>query len=188
MCGGRGSINQVLVKMKEEIAQPRFIRFLMIFAVMEGALLVISLWSGEGLFTLKHVLVFSIVLVMPLSILGAYSAERIGSGVGGMLSGWSTRPVDPRGTLAADMEKARYSKREGRFQEALKIINGVLEKEPDFPDALYLKARILWEGFGNREGATGCLTKVMGLVHNQEALYRWASTYYDEVTGLDKKG
>ena len=184
----REGMNQVIVKIREGIAQPRFVRFLMIFGVMEGALLVISLWSGGAVFALKHVLVFSIAGVIPLSILCVYSVEKIGSGVGGMLSGWSTRPVDPHQTLAADLEKARYSKRAGRFQEALRIINGILDKEPDFPDALYLKARILWEGFGNGEGAQGCLKKVMGLVQNQETLYRWASSYYDEVSGLDKKG
>jgi len=181
-------MNQVVIKIKEGISQPRFVRFLMIFVVMEGALMVISLWSGGGVFTLKHVLVFSIVGVIPLSMLCAYSVEKVGSGVGGMLSGWTSRRVDPRETLAADLAKARYSKREGRFQEALRIINGVLDKEPDFPDALYLKARILWEGFGHREGAAGCLKKVMGLIPNHETLYRWASNYYDEVTGPDKKG
>lgn len=187
MCGGKESMNQVIIKIRELIAQPRFISFLMFFGVMEGALMVISLSTGGMLFTLKHVLVFTIVGVIPLSILFVYFIEKAGSGIGGTLSGWTSRPVDPRQTLAADLEKARYSKREGRFQEALRIINGVLDKEPDFPDALYLKARILWEGFGNGEGAQGCLKKVMGLVQNQETLYRWASSYYDEVTGLDRK-
>ena len=165
-------MNQVIVRIREGIAQPRFLRFLMIFGVMEGASMVISLSSGGRIFTLKDVLVFSIVGVVPLSILFVYGVEKVGSGVGGMLSGWSSRPVDPRETLAADLEKARYSKREGRFQEALRIINGVLDQEPDFPDALYLKARILWEGFGNREGAAGCLKNVMGLVQDHETLYR----------------
>lgn len=180
-------MNQVIIKIKEGIAEPRIVRFLMIFGVMEGALMLLCGWTGGALFTFTHALLFSLIGVIPLSILCFYAIEKAGSGIGGMLSGWSTRPVDPRQTLAADLEKARYSKRKGRFQEALRIINGVLDKAPDFPDALYLKARILWEGFGNREGAAGCLRKVIGLVHNHETLHRWASHYLDEVTGTDKR-
>jgi tetratricopeptide (TPR) repeat protein len=49
------------------------------------------------------------------------------------------------------LAKARYSKRQGRFKEALSIIESALDRDPEFPDALYLKARILWEGFNNHE-------------------------------------
>ena len=48
-------------------------------------------------------------------------------------------------------------------------------------EALYLKAQILWEGFGNYEQTMNYLDKVLQLVDEQEGLYRWASTYYDEV-------
>jgi hypothetical protein len=36
------------------------------------------------------------------------------------------------------------------------ILNGVLAKDPDYPDALFLKAKVLWEGFkrGVRERRT----------------------------------
>ena len=109
----------------------------------------------------------------------------LGSGLGGVLSGWSSRRLTTRESLAADLEKARYSKRGGRFKEALTIINGALEKDPDFPDALYLKARILWEGFGNREEAQGCLKKVTEAVPKEETLHRWALNYYNEITKMD---
>ena len=112
----REGMNQVIVKIREGIAQPRFVRFLMIFGVMEGALLVISLWSGGAVFALKHVLVFSIAGVIPLSILCVYSVEKIGSGVGGMLSGWSTRPVNPHQTLAADLERRDTAKKKVDFK------------------------------------------------------------------------
>ena len=55
--------------------------------------------------------------------------------------------------LSADLEKARFSKGKGRFKEALRIINEVIDKDPKYPDALFLKARILWDGFGKREEA-----------------------------------
>lgn len=177
---------EIIVKIKSEIAQPWFVRFLMIFGVMVGALMTICVFT-RGRFTPKHVLVFSIVGAMPLSMLLVYVRERLGSGLGGILSGWSSRRATLRETLAADLDKARYSKRQGRFEEALSIINGVLDKDPDFPDALFLKAEILWKSFRRGAAAKGCLRKVMQLVPKDETLHRWASSYYDEVIETEKR-
>jgi hypothetical protein len=48
------------------------------------------------------------------------------------------------------------------------------------------QARILWEGFGNREGARGCLETVLQLAPERETLHQWARAYYDEITGGGK--
>jgi tetratricopeptide (TPR) repeat protein len=83
--------------------------------------------------------------------------------------------------FSANMENARHSKRQSKFQEALKAVNEVLDKIPDYPEALFLKAQILWDGFGNYEQAVNYLDKVLQLVGEDEGLYRWASTYYNEM-------
>ena len=88
--------------------------------------------------------------------------------------------------MRADLQKATYSKREGRFQEALSILDDVLAKDPEFADALFLKARILWEGFGNKGEALGCLKTVMQVVPEHETLHRWALSYRKEITGIQK--
>lgn len=142
-------------------------------------------WTGIGIFTLKVFLPLAII-PLPLCILADYVVERLGSGAGGFLSGWSSRRATLRESLTADLQKARYSKREGRFEEALAIINSVLEKDPQFPDALFLKARILWEGFDNREGAQGCLKKVVQVAPKNETLHRWAINYYNEITKTEE--
>lgn len=98
-----------------------------------------------------------------------------------MFSGWSSRRVSPRETLSADLEKAKSRKRSGEFKEALEIMDQVLEKDPDFPDALYLKARILWEGFEKRQEASECLLNVMRLVPQEDTLHRWASSFLKEL-------
>ena len=67
---------------------------------------------------------------------------------------------------------------------ALGIINSVLEKDPDHPDALYLKATILWEGFEKQNSSMACFQRVMELVPRDHTLYRWASNYLKEI----KKG
>ena len=178
-------MNQFKIKRKREIDQVIIVRFLMFYVIILGALLALRIWNRGVLFTFKDVMIFSL-WVMPLCALMVYVVEKFGSGLGRFLSGWSSRRLTTRETLAADLDKARYNKREGRFQEALTIINGVLDKDPNFPDALFLKAQILWKGFGNAGVAKECLKKVMQLVPKDETLHRWASSYYDEVTGMEK--
>ena len=136
--------------------------------------------TGGKLFTFKHLLIYSAYSI-PLCFLYAYTVEKFGSFLGNILSGWSSRKVSPREALSADLERARFSKRKGQFKEARNIINEVIEKDPDFPDALYLKAMILWEGFEDRQEALECLRKVMELVPRNETLHRWAFNYLREV-------
>jgi tetratricopeptide (TPR) repeat protein len=150
------------------------------FLYIVAALFVITMSTGGELFTFKHLLLYSLFSI-PFCFLLAYCLERSGSVLGNMFSGWSSRKVSPRETLSADLEKAKSSKRDGEFKEAIEIIDRVLEKDPDFPDALYIKARILWEGFENRQDASECLQNVMRLVPEGDTLHRWASSYLKEI-------
>ena len=179
-------MNQIRIKPKREINSTIVVRFVMFFGIILGAMLTISIWTGGSLFTLKHVLFLSLFAI-PFSILLVYSIEKIGSWLGGNLSGWSSRKVMFRETLASDLQKAKYSKREGRFEEALNLIDEVLDKDPNFPDALYLKSHILWQGFENATAARGCLKKVLKMVPPEEPLHRWASSYYDEIIRSEKE-
>ena len=66
---------------------------------------------------------------------------------------------------------------------ALYLVNQVIDKAPDLPEALFLKAQILWEGFGN-QAAEGYLKKVLRLVKVGEPLHRWALNYHEQVRRL----
>jgi len=160
------------------------IRAVFCFILCAVGLSIIVTATDAALFTYKHALIF-LLCAVPISILYAYTVEKLGSGLGAIFSGWTSKKISPREQLSADLARARYSKGRGQFEDALRIINQVLEKDPEFPDALYLKAHILWEGFKNSSEAFECLNKVMELVkdHN-EPLYRWALNYSHEI----KKG
>jgi tetratricopeptide (TPR) repeat protein len=178
-------MNKIKINPKNEINKGLIIRFIMCFLICVGAFLTIwifksAYYPNHPLFTLKHVFILSLCAI-PLSILYVYTVEKVGSGLGGIFTGWTTRKIPPREQLSADLAKARYSKGIGQFKEALSIINEVLEKDPDYPDALYLKAHILWEGFNNSAGALQALKRVMELVRDSEPIHTWALNYYDEV-------
>lgn len=159
----------------------RVIRFIMILGIMNGALLTISIWSGA----------FSVylhLLTIPLAALCVFIIEKSGSAFGNLLSGWIPGRPDHYAQFSADLQKIKYSKRIGHFDEALRLVNELLYQAPDFPEALFLKAHILWEGFGNAEASKGYLKKIQQLVPEDETLHQWASNYYDEMTsGMESR-
>jgi hypothetical protein len=123
-------------------------------------------------------IVFAIFVVIPASVL----VEKLGGSLGSFLSfRWSRTAISPRQRLAGKLDKSRYLKTQAEFTRALEIVNDVLGEDPDFPDALFLKAQILREGFDNLDAAKGYLTKVMALSDPAETIHRWARNYYREV-------
>ena len=79
-------------------------------------------------------------------------------------------------------------KMQKEFDRALWTVNAILDQDPDFPDALFLKGQILKNGFGNSAAAQGYFKRVMTVVPNKtDTLYRWASNCYDELTAMDKR-
>lgn len=179
-------MDEIKIRKKREIDYTRIIRAIMCFLFIFGALSVICISTGAQLLTFKHVFIFSFCSI-PLCVLFTLTIEKFGSLLGSVATGWSSRGFSRREQLSADLEKARHSKRQGRFQEALQIINTVLDKDSDFPDALYLKGQILWEGLKKGGEAARCFNQVMTLLQDSEPLHRWASSYYHDIIEKEDK-
>ena len=123
-------------------------------------------------FVLMFVPFHLIGLFLPFSILWATLAwivcaplaaglsSRIGERSVDLLYGLGQRRFLLKQRLAGELDKIRYSKRQKDFDKALGQVNDVLAREPDFPEALFLKAQILCEGFGNVTAAERHLEKV----------------------------
>jgi hypothetical protein len=85
--------------------------------------------------------------------------------------------------LASDLNVVRYHKLCHRFDDALLTIGEVLAKDPDFVEALLLKAQILWEGFEDGKAARGCLLKILAVEPDEKAVFhRWALNIYNELS------
>ena len=115
---------------------PRLIRFLMALCLMNGALLTIGIWTGA----------FSLIIhlfTIPLAICIIFIVEKLGNIIGSGLSGWISARSNPHERFSADLEKIKYSKRMGQFDEALHLVNELLHQDQHFPEALFLKAQIL---------------------------------------------
>ena len=76
----------------------------------------------------------------------------------------------------------RYHKLCHRFDDALLTIEEVLARDPDFVEALLLKAQILWEGFEDAKAARRCLFKILVVEPDETAVFhRWALNLYKEL-------
>ena len=107
----------------------------------------------------------------------------LGDGAVNVFYGLGRKTTDLREQLSGDLNVARHHKLCNRFNEALIKIENVLAKDPDYPEALFLKAQILWEGFEDRGEAKSCLLKVIKLEPDKEAPFHpWALDLYRELS------
>lgn len=96
---------------------------------------------------------------------------------------WTTREQ-----LEGDLNQANYYKRKEDFQKALKTVNRIIEMDPNYPEALYLKAQILWEGFENHGGAQSYLKKIIEAANDKDTtIRRWAISLSEEIDNIIKK-
>ena len=129
-----------------------------------------------GLF-LPFSILWATLAWLVFSPLAAGLSSRIGERSVDLLYGLGQRRLLLKQRLAGELDKIRYSKRQKEFDKALSQVNDVLAREPDFPEALFLKAQILCEGFGNVAAAERHLEKVMQLVNEKEPLHQWVLSY-----------
>jgi tetratricopeptide (TPR) repeat protein len=107
---------------------------------------------------------------------------KLGEGAVNTLFGLSRGTIGTRERMAGDLNVVRYHKLSNQFEDALLKIEEVLAKDPDFPEALFLKAQILWEGFEDRQAARECLVKIIKTEPDKKAVFRrWAMNLYREL-------
>jgi hypothetical protein len=106
----------------------------------------------------------------------------IGSGSVNLLYGTGRRTSSLREQLTGDLNVVRFHKMNRRFDRALETVEEVLAKDPDFPEALFLKAQVLWDGFEDYAGTSQCLQRVMEVSPDENAAFhRWAVKMNEEL-------
>lgn len=164
----------------------RFVRFWMLSSLACSPVILLGFFGKITLLVLVLILIFVSPIMAGLALVIVKKGGSIaGSLYGGRKARWTARE-----RLAGDLEKIRYSNRQGRFSEALALANGVLRHLPNDPETLFLKAQILHEEFGHDQSARKCLEIIIKDVPAAETLHRWASSYYKgiiskEVIGQD---
>jgi len=146
------------------------------------------MWAFPFLAILGLVLkgILGVLIAIPVSVAVALIAVMISGLIGGgsanLLYGTGRRNIDVRDQLSGTMSQARCHKMSKDYDKALTFVEEVLDKDPDYPEALFLKAQILWEGFEDSNGTKVCLKQVIKIVPNKgEPVHRWASQFLSEI-------
>jgi len=81
----------------------------------------------------------------------------------------------------SDIEQAMFFKRQQQYYRALKKVDEILNQAPEFAEALFLKAQILWEGYDTANGARRYLNMAVNCVSPEEHLHHWIHSYQNKI-------
>ena len=162
------------------ITQTRFMMIIVRLAPV-GALLG---WTIGGIPGLLYALPGSIVAALAVEFL----SDRSGDSSVNVLYGIERVDRTLRDQVIGTLNQARFHKMSKRHDLALACINEVLAADPDLPEALFVKAQILWEGYQDAAAAKQCLIHLMKSEPDKgAAFHRWAASLYREITGSPNK-
>ena len=95
----------------------------------------------DGQFAMSHpfltVILIDGVCSAVLSAISCFIANRIGN-FGKLFYGVGRGERDFREQYSGDLSQARYHKIQGQFDAALRSVNEVLKRDPEFPEALFI--------------------------------------------------
>jgi len=117
-----------------------------------------------------------------ISVLTVFVLERLGD-IAGSLYGGREPIMSIQERYSADLSRARVQKMNKKYDKSLLIIDKVLIEQPDFNEALFLKAQILAEGFDDIYDAKKCLTKIFQTEPKHSQLLQWSKSLYKELVG-----
>ena len=114
---------------------------------------------GPFIFGIKGIAI-AFIASLAISHVVMFTFGKFISNTASLIYGGGHGTWNEREQLDGDLNTAKYYKMRKEFDQALKTVNRILEIDPDFSGALFLKAQILWEGFENPTAAKGYLEKV----------------------------
>ena len=163
-----------LHKEKDYAARSLFILILVWFlAIPLLVIVLVSMISGDyGLirWLAQGGIIILISAAVLLAVLFLFVLSRISGSFLNLLMPGGRSIRSRREQMTADFAVIKEDKRQGRFEEALQKMDAYLEKDPDYPEALFLKAQILWEGSGNAVEARRYLSRARNMVPEKEPL------------------
>lgn len=181
--------DNIRINPKIEKDRAPFLRFVRFYISIMGPVIIIALvgcFSDPPIISLKLFAISSLCAI-PFCVFFTFLIEKIGGGLGNLLSGSTSRGISRDERFSGEINKIKFSKREGRFDQALQMVNTLLHEDPDYPEAMLLKAQILWEGYGKADTAGGYLNRIRELAPEDDKFHRWATSYLKTVGGMAEK-
>ena len=107
--------------------------------------------------------------------------DKIGD-VSKLLYGGNKANISLREQMQGRLKAVRVAKMNKDFKTAIAIVNDILDKDPEFYEAMFVKAQILEQGFRRTMSAMKYIRKVLDSTTEGETLHTWASSLYDELS------
>ncbi len=149
--------------------------YLRIWAGIFGALgLLAALFTGFSLFLLYAALA-SLVIALPIYLIVSW----LGDSAGNIFFGLGSK-ISSREQMAGELDKARHLLRQKKYSMGLSVVVAVLEIEPDFDDALLIKAECEMRA-GDIKSAKETLMHLFRVCKPGEPKRRWAANMFKEV-------
>jgi tetratricopeptide (TPR) repeat protein len=131
-----------------------------------------------------------IFMALSASIIAAFAVECLSGGLSNtsvnILYGTGRLDRSMRDQFIGNLSQARFHKMSQRHDQALRYVDEVLASAPNYIEALFLKAQILWEGYRDSTGAKHCLLNVIKVEPDKEApFHRWSLALYKEIAGWE---
>jgi hypothetical protein len=176
-------MNATVKKQPKDVDSVTQTRFIMI-AVRLAPVCAFLGWAIGGLPGLLIALPGSIVAALAVELLSG----RLGDGSVNVLYGMGRVDRTLRDQFIGTLNQARFHKMSKRHDLALRCVDEVLAADPNFPEALFVKAQILWEGYQDAAAAKKCLIHLMKAEPDKEATFhRWSLSLYKEIATSDRK-
>jgi tetratricopeptide (TPR) repeat protein len=129
--------------------------------------------------------VIAAVAGIVISIIIMYVMDAVSGAASGLLSGRREAVWTIREQVQGFLSQARFNKENENYPAALSYVNKVLEKDPDFAEALFLKAQVLWEGFGHSKAAIQFLEKILSLEDDNKMIQNQALMLHTDLKVLE---
>jgi tetratricopeptide (TPR) repeat protein len=111
--------------------------------------------------------------------------DMAGGAASGLISGRREAVWTTREQVQGFLSQARFNKDNAEYTLAFNYVNKVLDKDPDFAEALILKAQILWEGFSQADAAIQFLEKALSLDDGDKMLHNQARLLHSDLSVLE---
>ncbi len=133
---------------------------------------------------LLNIILTGLLLDMILSpVVCAFVFFAINKSADGFMAAFGQRKplVSLREQLSGSLKAVKVAKMNKDFKKALELVNQILEQDPEFYEAMLVKAQILNEGFNNPENAKRYLAIILENTDEKESVHSWASSFNQEI-------
>ncbi len=153
------------------------------FRVYPPVLIVMMVLGARMLGSLKLGLLLGLTVGAVATVISHLLIERLGSSGVNLLYGKRKPIYTDTEKFEGPLNQARHLKTKQDYINAYKMVDEVLARAPQLPEALYLKAQILWEGYRDAPAARKLLLALLEIVPDEQDTYhRWAKTLLQDMT------